>query len=1484
MRRHHARLRTSIVCLLAFMLVVGLAACRGRQSANSLVEGSIEPGKGTAEEALVELDGDGTYSQSAAKTTAADYPITPLDAQEFPRPEAEYTLMVYMVGSDLEDRAGCATLDILEMMGAQFDATRSNVVIYTGGSQRWHANIPNDRNCVIEIADGRGMVVAATDRALNMGSPDTLSSFVGWAAENYPAEHTALVLWDHGSGPDMGYGFDQLYGFDSLSLDEMRSAMTEAGFGPEHKLDWVGFDACLMDSLEILQTWEDYARYFVGSQEVEDGHGWDYSFLNALDASTEPEDVTRAVVESFGAFYIDNPNLPTEPSATLAAIDLSMVPQLETALESLSDAVLDDFEDGNFATLARARELCRGFGSTSGATSGNTVKLIDFVDLADRVADDHPEQAQQVRDAVDAAVKANATNLTGAHGVSIYFPSANNANPVNPATAGFGRLLDEFRTQALSASEVEWVFPHVQQTDELISVNLDILQYRSLASASYSILADYDGRGYVPVVSNVRIVPREDGTLDVPTDPTVFVTSTDQAAIVPVEQVDSDPKRQVFRCGTAFLLPGTEYVDAPHGAVDTALSLALDGESGQVSIASAAFVGGAEGTTDGRITLDLFRYKTLMLSYGGWQYPERDETGALLPYAQWDELGGNFMWEEIPIEGNLAFETKRVSELSGTYMLQVVVSDVNGTKHASELIELTSRDEAEATVATEKGRLTFVLYDDHASLTDYRGDDEALAIPAEVEGLPVTEVADNALNGCWSVHEIVLPDSITTIGSHALNCYSLEKLELGSGLTTIGTSSICHSYKLTELTLPEGLTRIGRGSLRSLGVSTLTLPASLEFLGEGALTHCENLTAYEVAEGCPAVTALDGVLLSADGSTIVAFPAGREGAYETPEGVTTIGYGAFAATSLTGITLSEGVTTIDNCAFYSSSFLEVPTLAEIKLPQSLESVGSYAFGSTYNGVTFKDAPLIEELELGPNVSYLGTNAFTGLRIARFSVDSDNVSFSSPGGFIANRMGDTILEAPSGMGQVVEIPEGITTIGKDVFALASAGTDFILPASASRISVLAFPYHYEGSTSDDSTRVYDIRLHCAEGTAAAQFAERHNISWDTTTDASELTASEVTLEQGDLTLTFLVYPQHATLHAIDATMVDSGLPLQIPSEVEGSPVTAIDGLQQSRGLPTTWQSVTLPASLESIDQEAIPLLRANEGFVLEGESAAYSVKDGVLFSADGRTLVAFALRDPNAFDDTTLFSYQVPEGTRTIAPGAFNQSQLEQVIMPASLRNIQKGAFRSNSRLMDIQLNEGLDRIEARAFSCPATSITLPSSVTYLGDSALDLKGFEGFELPEGLKHLGAFIAYDTTGTLAMGTDTLHVGRKLAKLGQGSLGSLDITAFEVEERNKKFASVDGLLTNKSGRRLLRVPAGLTGELRIPEGVRYLEPGCLELARGITDVYFPASVEGVDGYYSFGTGSPASQVTFHCARNSEAARYAEAHGITWTEEGI
>ena len=1466
--------RISVIVLPAALLLVFCllaAGCSGDgQFGYTRNSGAFQP--------LMELDADEPASLEEAP--ARENPISSVAGASFPAAAKELTVLVYLVGSDLETNGSAASHDLREMVDAQFDAEHLNVVVYTGGAQRWHIDIPNDCNCVLEVTPGTLRKVAQTQRSLNMGEADTLTAFMDWAAENYPSDRTALILWDHGGGPARGFGLDQLFSQDSLTLDELDQAMLEAGYGSDVKLDWVGFDACLMNSAEMLQVWADYARYFVASQDLEDSYGWDYSFLGKIDASAEPADVAKAIVEAFDAFHAEDAMRIKQPNYTLAAVDLSQMAAIEQALDDLSEAVLDDFAEGNFATIARARGKCRSFGSSGGSVTESGSALVDIGDLARRMAKSHPEEAQALSEAVDAAVLANSTNLSGAHGISLYFPVLDDSAEVDSPTTSCGKMLAEYAAQGYSASELDWTFPPVRLEDGTMTIELDAAQNRSIATASYTILGDFQGRGYCALMSDVRVMPDKHGVLRIPADPELIVTSGDHSSVVPLSQVDASAGRQVYRCDGAHVLPGADFISAPYGERDFTLLLARDAETGKVDVSS-AYQPSDDAAVEGRADIDLPGYKTLMLYYGGWNYPERADDGTMLPYAQWAKQDGRFVWNELPLDEDIGFETRKVSQMPNDCVLQVVLTDINGVRHASELLPLERVEDKVVSRKTDRGKLVFVLKDGYAELDGYSGSDDKLVVPAKVKGRPVAKVAKDALSsGVGNLRELTLPSTVREIGCGAISAYSLEKLDLGDGLEVIGDGAFAQCANLRELELPDSLQVIGRGAFKALGVEQLRLPASLKSVGEASFTCCKNLGAFEVEDGCRAVMVRDGVLFSADGKTLMAFPGARTGVYKAPKGTETIGYGAFVASKIDAIALPEGIKAIDNCAFCASWFDDI-RLSAINLPDSLERIGAYAFGTTYRGKSFEARPFISELRLGKNLSSIGTNAFTGLRVGRFIVDAANESFASPGGFLTNKAGDTVVEVPGGLGQVVVVPDGVTTIPEGAFSLYPTGIEVVMPKSVSRISTLAFPCHYLDIGSDlDANRVYDVVFHCEKDSAAATFAERRGIRWDDVVDPALLSYASESVQDGDVTMTFLVYRDHAVLH--DAMSTTRPASLAIPAEVDGVPVTGIDALADSHTPGDAWESVTLPASLSTIDYRALPALRSDAGFAIAGESASFIVKDGVLFSADGAELVAFSRHDADVAADGAPFSYEVPAGTVTIGRGAFYASQLERVTFPKSLRIVRTEAFSANNRLMEVQMNKGLERIEDQAVYCRATSISLPSTLKYIGDSALRFEGFDGFTLPESLREIGSFNVHGYNGPIDIGSDTLRIGPRLSRLGQSAFSSANVTAFSVNPQNPAYSSADGLLMSKDGKTLVLCPAGRQGELRIPAGVEELEPGCLDEAAGITDVYFPDSAMGVDAYTGSALQNASGRVTFHCKPGSAAARYAKLHDIAWVED--
>ena len=299
----------------------GTSAGSGTES-GSENEGSSNEGSGDQRDSAPGEAGQGEYARAMAKRSQSSEDSDPTISKVSPEGGAAQngggekkacTVMIYMVGSNLESRLGNATKDLEEIDGAGLNFDNYNVIAYTGGSTRWVGNVPCDRNCVLDLSlEGEERIVAQTNGNANMGLPETLTAFLNYCGENYPADHNVLILWDHGGGPLWGYGVDELYDSDSLLLNEMRTAMDASVFkggADGKKLDLVGFDACLMGSLECMTIWQDYADYYVGSEELEPGDGWNYEFLKVLD---EPGtysgghfagEVGSSILTSFEKYY-----------------------------------------------------------------------------------------------------------------------------------------------------------------------------------------------------------------------------------------------------------------------------------------------------------------------------------------------------------------------------------------------------------------------------------------------------------------------------------------------------------------------------------------------------------------------------------------------------------------------------------------------------------------------------------------------------------------------------------------------------------------------------------------------------------------------------------------------------------------------------------------------------------------------------------------------------------------------------------------------------------------------------------------------------------------------------------------------------------------------------------------------------------------------------------------------------------------------------
>lgn len=714
---------------------------------------------------------------------------------------------------------------------------------------------------------------------------------------------------------------------------------------------------------------------------------------------------------------------------------------------------------------------------------------------------------------------------------------------------------------------------------------------------------------------------------------------------------------------------------------------------------------------------------------------------------------------------------------------------------------------------------------------------------------------------------------MTEIGNEAFFGAPCKKITLPGGIRQIGLSAFRHS-SLEEIEIPSGVEVIKRAAFSETDLHTVSIPASVAIIGSNPFSECENLAEIRVSGDNPAYKTVDGVLYTKDGKTLIQYPGARGGQYPVENGTETIGYGSFAGSPIEGVVLPDSLRSIENMAFF-----ECQKLASFNLPDSLENVGNLAFGE-YAMFSFGDeeTPLIESVHIGPNLKHIGTDAFIMMNIAAFDVDENNPGYASSGGFITSKAKDMILEVPGGLGKIVTIPDGITTLQDNLLVNCEDGADFIIPDSVFRFGTSVFPYTL--GDKDESGRykyIFEAKLHCSEGSAAEAYAKQFEIEYDDITDPENLVYETVTEETpaadgGEAAvMTWRIFKDHAELVAASGGNRDE---LAVPSVFRDLPVTAIrhdDSLYSS----SFCTRIEIPDSVDSIDSGFFSdFFRLSEVTVDENNSAFKSV-DGVLFDKKGETLILYPTERESA-------EYVVPDKTETIEENAFYlNSNLTKITLPKSLRSIGKNAFAGSYSLTAVEFGRGLKEIGDRAFNgCPLQDVHLPSSVTSIGSAAFTPgDGFGRIELPDKLESLGYMAFYGDTKE-PFTQDVIRIPANLV-IRNKFLGNILFESYEVDEKSENYTAVDGLLMSRDGRTLVSVPTLTEGGLAVPEGTLYIEYSALADCEKVTDIYLPDSVLDIGGIGAKNYETGEYLYVIHCAPGSEAQRKLDAKGVPWVE---
>ena len=252
------------------------------------------------------------------------------------------------------------------------------------------------------------------------------------------------------------------------------------------------------------------------------------------------------------------------------------------------------------------------------------------------------------------------------------------------------------------------------------------------------------------------------------------------------------------------------------------------------------------------------------------------------------------------------------------------------------------------------------------------------------------------LNGCT---DVTIPNSVTSIGDMVFNgCTGLKNVTIPNSVTNIGYVAFYACTGLTGITIPDSVTSIAHS----------------------AFINCSRLTSFSVAAGNTKYKSISGLLLTKDGSLLIAVPGG-----------------------VSSVVIPNGVKCIGSCAFEGCF-----SLVDLSIPDSVTEIRAYAFNHCSS---------LQEVVISSSITNIEYAAFSGCSsLMSFTVDPWNAEYKSVSGLLLTKDGSLLVAVPGGLANVT-IPYSVTDIGNGAFDGCHNITSITIPDSVKNIGGDAFCY-------------------------------------------------------------------------------------------------------------------------------------------------------------------------------------------------------------------------------------------------------------------------------------------------------------------------------------------------------------------------------------------------------------------------------------------
>ena len=290
-------------------------------------------------------------------------------------------------------------------------------------------------------------------------------------------------------------------------------------------------------------------------------------------------------------------------------------------------------------------------------------------------------------------------------------------------------------------------------------------------------------------------------------------------------------------------------------------------------------------------------------------------------------------------------------------------------------------------------------------------------------------ICDGAFYYCSALAEVVIPNSVTSIGNCAFaNCNALSNIAIPDSVTSIGNYAFSSCCSLSDIIIPDSVENVGNGAFQYCSLlECISIPESVICLNgnpfcnwNGKLECLSSSFIYE-----------DDVLFNMKKSEIISFRKQKIESYIIPDSVTSIGDSAFSGChSLSNIVIPDSVTSIGNYAFSSCC-----SLSGVIIPDSVTSIGNDSFW---------ECSSLSNIVIPDSVSNIGNYAFTLCTSLSNIVIPDSVTSIGTGAF----------SDCTSLSKIV-IPDGVTSIGYCAFSRCYSLSNIVIPDSVTSIGEEAF---------------------------------------------------------------------------------------------------------------------------------------------------------------------------------------------------------------------------------------------------------------------------------------------------------------------------------------------------------------------------------------------------------------------------------------------